>query len=64
MKSLIMGIVGSRSRLRWDFEIFLHLPQYKLSGPTTQLLVDARKLILSMFVHLIIIHNIYEYHHA
>ena len=32
-----MGIVRSRSRSGWDFEIFLHLPQYKLSGPITQL---------------------------
>ena len=28
---------GSRSRSQMDFEIFLHLPQYKLSGPITQL---------------------------
>ena len=34
-ESSIMGIVRSRSRSRWDFEIFLHLPQYKLSVPIT-----------------------------
>ena len=27
-------------------------------------LVEARKFILGMYVHLIIIHNIYEYRHA
>ena len=27
-------------------------------------LVQARKLILSMYVHLILVYNIYEYHHA
>ena len=31
------GIVRSRSRSRRDFEIFLHLPQYKLSRPISQL---------------------------
>ena len=31
------GIVRSRSKSRWDFEIFLHLPQYTQSGPITQL---------------------------
>ena len=36
--SSIMGIVGSRSISRWDFALlFLHLAQYKLSGPITQL---------------------------
>ena len=28
-----MGIELSRSRLQWDFEIFLHLSQFKLSSP-------------------------------
>ena len=37
LTSLILGIVGPRSRSRHDFEIFLHLLQYKLSGPITQL---------------------------
>ena len=32
-----MGIVRSRSRSRRDFEIILHLPQYKLSNPISQL---------------------------
>ena len=31
------GIVRSRSRSGWDFEFFLHLPQYKLSIPISQL---------------------------
>ena len=35
--SLILGIAESRSRSRRDFEIFLYLPQYKLSGPISQL---------------------------
>ena len=35
--SSTLGIVRSRSRSRHDFEIFLHLPQYKLSGPIFQL---------------------------
>ena len=35
--SLTTGIVGSRLRSMWDFEIFLCLPQYKLSGHITQL---------------------------
>ena len=35
--SLTLGIVRSRSRSWRDFEIFLHLPQYKLSGPISQL---------------------------
>ena len=33
--SSTFGIVRSRSR--HDFEIFLHLPQYKLSSPISQL---------------------------
>ena len=32
-----IGIVRSRSRSRRDFEIFLHLPPYKLSSPLYQL---------------------------
>ena len=43
---------------------FPHLPQYKLSGPLNQILVQARKLILGMHVHLIVIYKIYEYHNA
>ena len=35
--SSTFGIVRSRSRSRPDFEIFLHLPEYKLSGPISQL---------------------------
>ena len=35
--SSIIGIVGPRSRSLWDFEVFLHLPQYKLSLPMAQL---------------------------
>ena len=35
--SSILGIVGPRSRSRHDFKIFLHLLQYKFSGPITQL---------------------------
>ena len=31
--SSTLGIVPSRSRSQRDFEIFLHLPQYKLSSP-------------------------------
>ena len=37
MTSSILGIVGSRSKSLRDFEIFLHLTQYKLSGPITKL---------------------------
>ena len=35
--SSTLGIVWSRSRSRSDFEIFAHLPQYKLSRPISQL---------------------------
>ena len=35
--SSTLGIVRSRSRSQRDFEIFLHLPQYKLSTPISQL---------------------------
>ena len=35
--SSTLGIVQSRSRSRRDFEIFLHIPQYKLSSPISQL---------------------------
>ena len=59
----ILCIVEWRSRSRWNFEIFLHLPQYKLSGPITQL-VQVRKLILSMYVYLMIIYEIYDYCYA
>ena len=40
------AIVRSRSRSRLDFEIFLHLPQYKLSSPRAYIsaLADVRKL--------------------
>ena len=34
--SLILGIINTRSRSWCDFEIFLHLQQYKLLGPITQ----------------------------
>ena len=32
-----MGIIRSRSRSWRDFEMFLHLPQYKLPSPISQL---------------------------
>ena len=35
--NLTLDIVGSRSTSRRDFDIFLHLPQYKLSSPISQL---------------------------
>ena len=35
--SSTLGIFRSRSRSWRDFEIFLHLPQYKLSSPISQL---------------------------
>ena len=41
--SLTLGIVRSRSRSWRDFEIFLHLPQYKLSGPISQLWLQVGK---------------------
>ena len=41
--SSILGIVGPRSRSWRNFEIVLHLPQYKLYDST---LVQARKLII------------------
>ena len=44
--------------------IFPHLPQYKLSGPIVQLFLQARNLILSIYVHLILIYKINECHHA
>ena len=34
---LTLGIIRSRSMSRRDFEIFLHLLQYKLSSPISQL---------------------------
>ena len=43
---------------------FQHLSQYKLSGPISQLCAQAWKLILSMYVHLIIVCEILEYCHA
>ena len=58
-----MGIVGSRSRSQWDFEIFIHLPQYNLSGSTTQLWYKLGTLLLSMYVHLILVNKFYEYCH-
>ena len=48
--SSTLGIVRSRSRSQHDFEIFLLLPPYKLSGPITQLwykLVDIKRVCLS-----------------
>ena len=35
-RSLILGIVRSRSRSQCDFEMFLYIQQYKLSSPTSQ----------------------------
>ena len=35
--SSTLGIVRSRSRSWRDFEGFLHIPQYKLSSPISQL---------------------------
>ena len=37
----IQCIVAPKSRSRCDFEIFLHLPQYKLSGRITQLFTSS-----------------------
>ena len=62
--NLILGIVGPRSRSLRDFEIFLHLRQYKLSGPITQLWYKLGSFLLSMYVHLVLIYKIYEYRHA
>ena len=42
-----------------DFEIFLHLLQYKLSGPITQLL-QAMKLILSVYISFYLPDNIIQ----
>ena len=36
-KNLTLGIVQSRSRSWQAFENFLHLPEYKLSGPVAKL---------------------------
>ena len=33
-----IGHGRTKVKVRHDFEIFLHLPQYELSGPMTQLL--------------------------
>ena len=55
--SSILVIAGPRSRTQHSFEHFLHLLQFKLPGPITQLLVQARKLILSVRVYLIIIYK-------
>ena len=46
------------------FEIFLHLPQYNLSRPITQLWYRVRKLILNMYVHLILIYKFFKYRHT
>ena len=35
--SSTLGIIRSRSRSVHDFELFLHLPQYKLLSPISQL---------------------------
>ena len=42
-------------------QMFLHLPQFNLSRCYNSTLAQARKLILSMYVHLILIYKIYEY---
>ena len=42
---------------------FPHLPQYKVRSYNSTF-EQARKPILSMYVHLIVIYKIYEYHHA
>ena len=56
-----IGLCPSKEQVGWrDFEIFLHLPQYKLSSPISKLWHKIG-LWLSMCVHLIIIHKIYEY---
>ena len=39
-----IGHCPIKSRSRRDFEIFLHLPEYKLSSPISQPLVHRRKL--------------------
>ena len=43
---------------------FPHLPQYKTVRSYNSTLVQARKLILSKYVHLIVIYKVYEYCHA
>ena len=37
LMSSTLGFVPSRPRSQRDFEILLHLPQYKLSSPISQL---------------------------
>ena len=56
----ILGIAGPRSRSGRDFQIFLHLLQYKLSGPITQLWYKLG----SMYVYLRIIYKFYKHRHA
>ena len=57
-----LGIVRSRSRSWCDFEIFLHLPQYKLSSISA--LAHIRMLLLSICVLLECLNTIYKYGHA
>ena len=46
--SSTLSILQSRSRSRFDFEIFSHLPQYKLSSAISQLLNKLGSYPLSM----------------
>ena len=77
--SSTLGIVRSRSRSQGDFEIFLHLPQYKLSSPISQLwdmyvcssdnniqdlLIKLRKLKFSSNVYLPSSNKMFQYSYA
>ena len=63
-KSSILGIAGPRSRSWRDFEIFLHFTAIRTIRSHNSTLVQARKLILSIYVYLIIIYKFYKHHHA
>ena len=54
-----LNIVGSRSSD--TVKVFFNIPQYKLSGPITELWYNF-ELILSTYVHLIIVYKLYECH--
>ena len=56
--SLILGIIGSGVQTVFSFTAIQIVRSYDLT------LVQARKPILSIYVHLILIHKIYENRHV
>ena len=63
-KSSTLGIVRSRSMSPHDFEIFLHLPQYKLSSLISQLWHKVGSSNLVCVFMILIYYKAYEKCHA